>query len=108
LGNRLHVNAAIGAAITPPIKNATTISQRNFSNPIVKKKVEVIANVTKNSEKSTEPTALWGSVPFTIRVGVQIGPHPPPPIASIKPPKHPSALSLLIEYDFVWLFGFLY
>lgn len=98
LGSFLQLKAAIGAAVIPPTISAKITSQRNFPNPISIRKVEAIATVMKNSARFTEPTALLGSVPVTIKLGIQIGPHPPPPIASINAAKKPSALSLLTGY----------
>ena len=41
--------------------------------------------------RNVEPTAVCGAIrPAVISVGVVTGPHPPPPIASMKPPKVPS------------------
>ena len=49
------------------------------------------ARATRNSASDTEPIAVRGSIrPAVIRVGVVTGPQPPPPMASITPPKRPS------------------
>ncbi len=45
--------------------------------------------MTKNSVKLTEPIVNRGVVPWPSSVEVTIGPHPPPPIASRKPPPKP-------------------
>src|SRR5262245_8483475 len=76
--------AAIGAAITPPITNASITCQ--FCTPIKVKKVNALANVIKNSVRLTEPTTYFGVLPFVINVEVTIGPQPPPPNESRKPP----------------------
>ena len=51
----------------------------------------LVASATMNSLVSTVPTTLRGSMrPEESRVGVEIGPHPPPPTASRKPAISPS------------------
>src|SRR4030042_427208 len=101
LGNFLQIKAAKGAATIPPIASASTMSQRNFSGPIRAKNVAAMAMVMKNSARLTEPTALSGSVPVNTRLGVQMGPHPPPPNASMNAAKNPRALSLPGGYVFI-------
>ena len=81
--------AAIGAAITPPITSASITCQ--FCTPIKVKNVNALARVTKNSVKLTVPITNLGVRPFVIRVVVTIGPQPPPPKESRKPPRPASA-----------------
>src|SRR5829696_8981912 len=57
------------------------------------RKVSEIAGVTKNSDRLTEPMLWRGLSPPAIRVEFTIGPQPPPPIASRKPPAIPSGTS---------------
>ncbi len=76
--------AAIGAAITPPVTRANITCQ--FCTPINVKKVKALATVTKNSVRLTDPITNLGVLPFVINVDVTIGPHPPPPNESRKPP----------------------
>ena len=86
----LHVYAAIGAAITPPIIKGMEICHKKFSNPKVNPKVRTIETVTKNSDRFTEPTTYLTSFLLAeTKVVVQIGPQPPPPIASKAPPIKP-------------------
>ena len=60
------------------------------SRPMVPRKVAEMVAVTKNSVKLTEPIVNRGVVPWPSSVEVTIGPQPPPPIASRKPPPKPS------------------
>ncbi|PSK62418.1 hypothetical protein B0E53_05665 [Micromonospora sp. MH33] len=49
------------------------------------------APATRNSEVSTDPITLRGSIrPETSSAGVATGPQPPPPVASTKPANRPS------------------
>ena len=82
--------AAIGAAITPPITSARITCQ--FCTPIKVKNVKALASVIKNSVRLTEPTTYFGVLPFVINVDVTIGPQPPPPNESRKPPAPASQL----------------
>lgn len=51
------------------------------------------ARDTKNSEVSTDPITVCGAVlPALNRAVVEIGPHPPPPVASMNPPTSPSGI----------------
>ena len=90
----LVINAAIGAAIKPPIIKGTADAKSIFCS--VRKKVIEMLSVTKNSAKLTEPMAFLGCVFVIINDGVAIGPQPPPPIASTKAAKNPRGASLLI------------
>jgi hypothetical protein len=56
---------------------------------MVRSSVAEAAKVTKNSEKATEPIVVRGSLPRASSVPATIGPHPPPPIESQKPPARP-------------------
>ena len=54
---------------------------------------------TTNSLVSTVPTTLRGSMrPEESKVGVEIGPQPPPPAASRKPAKRPRGARNLSEW----------
>lgn len=81
---RLQITAAIGAAITPPIIRPSIIS--NWTDRINKTNVTASLAVTKNSVVLTVPMDMRGLCPLATNVEVTIGPHPPPPIASQKPP----------------------
>src|SRR5215210_8170410 len=87
-GNLPASLAAIGAAMEPPISKPSTIFQ--LLTPTVMKKVKALESVTKNSVRLTEPIVYFGDLPFAISVLVTIGPHPPPPNESRKPPTHAS------------------
>ena len=76
--------AAIGAAINPPIISAIIVCQ--WLKPINVKNVNALANVTKNSVRLTVPITNLGVRPLVISVDVTIGPQPPPPKESRKPP----------------------
>src|SRR5687768_2202675 len=82
--------AAMGAAITPPITRARITCQ--FCTPIRVKNVNALATVIKNSVRLTEPTTYLGVLPLVINVEVTIGPQPPPPKESRKPPAPASQL----------------
>lgn len=81
--------AAKGAAITPPIANPAIICQLSCK-PKRVTKVAAWAAVTKNSAKFTVPIVILGLFPLAKRVVVTIGPQPPPPTASKKPPINPN------------------
>ena len=78
-GSFLQSQAAIGAQMSPPAIKPRTISQLKFSGPMRMRKVMVMAVVTKNSAKLTEPMALFGLTLLAMRVVVAIGPQPPLP-----------------------------
>src|SRR5687768_15187307 len=77
--------AASGAASKPPTTNATITCQ--CVTPSMVKNVKALARVTKNSVRLTDPTTNRGLRPLVIKVVVTIGPQPPPPNESRKPPK---------------------
>jgi hypothetical protein len=52
--------------------------------PIIKKKENALARVTKNSVRLTVPITNLGLRPLLIKVLVTIGPQPPPPKESRK------------------------
>ena len=54
------------------------------------RKVADTAEVTKNSAVLVVPIDTRGSWPDPTRVVVTVGPQPPPPMASKKPPARPS------------------
>jgi len=101
LGNFLQVKAEIGAMMSPAIDKARAMSQRKFSGPRRIMKVRVMAVVTKDSARLTEPMAFLESDPVIMRLGVHMGPHPPPPIASMRAAKNPRVARLLGEYRLV-------
>ena len=76
--------AAIGAAMQPPIINPMIIAQ--CVKPISVTKVNELASAIKNSARLTEPIVYRGFLPLAISVEETIGPQPPPPIESKKPP----------------------
>ena len=56
-------------------------------------KPALAATATRNSLVSIEPMVLRGSSrPLARMAGVPTGPHPPPPVASTKPPTMPSGV----------------
>src|SRR5687767_7473127 len=69
--------------------------------PTVTKNVNALARVIKNSVRLTEPTVYFGLLPFEIRVLVTIGPQPPPPNESRKPPTPASQPTLFTFLLFV-------
>src|SRR5215204_5743186 len=91
--------AAIGAASVPPIMSPKTIYQ--LLTPTDKKKVKALAKVIKNSVRLTEPTVYLGLLPLAMRLLVTIGPQPPPPKESKKPPapaSHPTLFTFLFPF----------
>ena len=93
--------AAIGAATTPPKINPKIVCQPE---PQIKvKKVNELANETKNSAKLTDPITNLGFLPLAIRVDETTGPQPPPPIASKNPPAVASQPTLFNCFLF-WCF----
>ena len=76
--------AAIGAAITPPIINPKIMAQ--CVKPMSVINVKELARVMKNSARLTDPIVYLGFFPLAINVDETIGPQPPPPIESKKPP----------------------
>ncbi len=82
--------AAIGAASVPPRAKPPTVAQWISMRPICAKNPTHAATATTNSAALTVPITLRGSVDVVeIRVGVTIGPQPPPPDASTNPPVKP-------------------
>ena len=90
-GSLLVTMAAKGAAITPPNNRPTmTVQFESSSDDSVKMKTTDCEKVMKNSEELTEPMAKRGCLPRATNVVVTMGPQPPPPMASKKPPIKPS------------------
>ena len=83
----LHINAASGAAITPPTIKPSMTLQVEMERKMIN--VTVWASVTKNSDELTDPIVVRAEFPLATSVVVTIGPHPPPPSASINPPMKP-------------------
>ena len=84
--------AANGAAMTPPRASPATIRMlsKNSSRSPTRKPSEA-DTATRNSDALTEPMTVRGAVfPLDSSVLVVTGPQPPPPDASMKPPKSPS------------------
>jgi hypothetical protein len=75
LGNRLAAKAAIGAAMTPPIKRPSAALPK--LGPSAARKATDAATVTTNSARLTVPTAIAGEAPRAIKLETTIGPHPP-------------------------------
>ena len=84
----LQSSAAKGAAKSPPTTSPATLIHGLAVTKIVKK--PAVESVKKNSAKLTEPIVERGSCPFPSKFVVTIGPHPPPPAESTKPPKNAS------------------
>src|SRR5215216_3060624 len=90
-GRSRTTNAASGAAMTPPMRSAATISQGISAKLRPTKNPMLAAMATKNSLVSTVPTTLRGSIlPVDINVDVFMAPQPPPPAASRNPATSPS------------------
>src|SRR3712207_8752011 len=63
----------------PPASSAPTTPQGTWAKLSEIRKPMLAASATMNSLVSTVPTTLRGSIrPLESRVGVEIGPHPPP------------------------------
>ena len=77
--------AAIGAAIKPPTISATIVCM--CVTPSIIKNENALARVTKNSVRLTVPITNLGLRPLVISVVVTMGPQPPPPKESKKPPR---------------------
>ena len=93
--------AAIGAANTPPMMRARITCQ--CCTPMSVKKVKALASVTKNSVRLTDPTTKRGVRPLVMSVADTIGPQPPPPNESKKPPapaSHPYRLNFFLTVVF--------
>ncbi len=90
IGRMRTTYAAIGAAMTPPTSSATTTCQGISVKLRVRRNPTLALNATTNSPVSTVPSILRGSIlPEERRVGVEMGPQPPPPAASRKPATKP-------------------
>src|SRR3990170_6470935 len=88
-GSFLQSHAAIGAQIIPPTIRPSTTSQLKFAGPMRTRKVMASAAATNISAKLTEPMALHGLQLLQTSVVVAIGPHPPPPNASVNAATYP-------------------
>jgi len=88
-GIRFAAKPPSGAAASPPIKRPI-IALVKFSAPRVTMKVAEMVTERKNSAVLTVPITFRGCTPWTSRLEVTIGPQPPPPAASRKPPMKPS------------------
>src|SRR5262245_14777429 len=88
---RRATSAASGAASAPPSVSAAIT--RRLVRPMVLTNTATCVAVTKNSARFTEPIAWRGSHPWPTRLDVTIGPHPPPPTASRKPPTNARAFT---------------
>src|SRR5919108_561313 len=75
----------------PPARSAPTTPQGTSEKLNASKNPRLALKATTNSLVSTVPTTLRGSIRLLERrVGVEIGPHPPPPAASRKPATKPN------------------
>ena len=93
VGRMRTTYAAIGAATTPPTRSAPTTFQGTSAKLRAKKKPTLAHTAMMNSLVSTVPMTLRGSIlPEESRVGVEMGPHPPPPAASMNPAKKPNGV----------------
>src|ERR671917_168965 len=90
-GTSRTMNAASGAAMTPPMRSAATMPQGISAKLRATKNPMLAATDTRNSLVSTVPTTLRGSIlPEDINVDVFMAPQPPPPAASRNPAPSPS------------------
>ena len=92
-GNLPASFAAIGAAINPPTINAMMVCKCVTPNKM--KNEKALASVTKNSVRLTVPITKRGLLPLVINVVVTIGPQPPPPNESRKPPAAANGINFL-------------
>eukprot|EP00966_Prymnesium_polylepis_P243201 5624198-Prymnesium_polylepis.2 len=88
----------MGAANKPAMSSVSTRSGRTPSlptyGPETVRKPATAATVTKNSLTLTVPITLAGERrPSARRPDVATGPHPPPPVASMRPPTNPRGRS---------------
>src|SRR5918993_4489205 len=82
--------AANGAATMPPRSSAPTTDHGISAKLSARRNPMLAASATTNSLVSTVPTTLRGFMrPEESRVGVEMGPQPPPPAASRKPATRP-------------------
>src|SRR5690606_12973302 len=96
---RLTSQAANGATMMPPIARPATTGRlwMNSSRSPTTNPSDADA-ATRNSDALTDPITVRGAVlPRDSSVLVVIGPQPPPPDASMKPPNNPSGLRNLAE-----------
>ena len=100
-GRYLHKRAANGAAKRPPMTKPAIVEKGAVVINIEKK--PAVARVKKNSAKLTEPIVNLGSCPAPTSVEVTIGPHPPPPAESMKPPVNAS-FEILESFILILLF----
>src|SRR5262249_2566735 len=77
-----------GAASTPP--STSGIKCSSGTRPSSVKNMVAAETVTRNSAVLTEPTEYRGAWPDATSVVVDIGPQPPPPVASRNPATNPS------------------
>lgn len=87
-GSRLTRMAPKGAPTTPPMMSP--IAELSSDQPSVTMKVIETVSVTANSVKLVEPITRLRSWPRPTSVLVTTAPHPPPPIASSRPPQKPT------------------
>ncbi len=64
---------------------------------MMRPKVINVAKEIIGSVNSTVPTAFLGFEPVATKAGVRIGPHPPPPDASMIPATKPRAAIFFLE-----------
>ena len=84
--------------MTPPMRSAPTTVQGISAKLRARRKPMLALRATRNSLVSTVPMILRGSIlPEESRVGVEIGPHPPPPAASRNPATRPSGARKVLE-----------
>src|SRR5215203_2050775 len=88
----------MGAAITPPRSSAPTTVHGISAKLRARRNPMLALKATRNSLVSTVPMILRGSIrPEESKVGVEMGPHPPPPAASRKPAIRPSGARKALE-----------
>ena len=102
-GRMRTMYAAMGAAMTPPRRSAPTTVHGIWAKVRAKRKPMLALRATRNSLVSTVPMILRGSIrPEESSVGVEIGPHPPPPAASRNPAIRPRGARKPLETGLTW------
>src|SRR5215204_2383157 len=93
----------MGAASRPPRNRAATIVHGTSARLRPNRKPMLAHTATRNSLVSTVPMILRGSIrPDESNVGVEIGPHPPPPAASRNPAIRPRGAKKPLETGLTW------
>ena len=99
----LDTLAAMGDAMALPKTKPETTYQCKLSSMVIK--VRELINAMKNLLNFTEPNENLACLPPAISEERTIVPQPPPPTASINPPKNPRDLILVIFLDLTLCFA---